>query len=358
MLNDERLKKVQGGVMVPGYGTHMFEKDENGDHELTTVAPRVAWSGSTKIGDPQDAVHELSSTYPVRSAVGSQAPMSASRSHSAVEFTESAWLGILLKSHVWTAGGQATLALLSAEVLSYEHGAIAASLIFVLSLFVYNLDHLVDTRSNGQSERRARRSMGLLFATVGGAGSLGIVFLLPIQALSVLALPFTIGILYSLPLWPLSGSGRWRLRDLPLLKTPLVAGSVVWCAVLLPMALDDAIPDLTAIFLAGYLFVFAFSNCAISDLRDIEDDRSTRTLTFPALFGERGCRRLLIGMNILTLCMLPCWLPPGPALHIALVGATVGTLCYVIYLKNSSSSREFALLVDGCPYILLISMLS
>ena len=264
MLNDERLKKVQGGVMVPGYGTHMFEKDENGDHELTTVAPRVVWSGSTKIGDPQDAVHELSSTYPVRSAVGSQAPMSASRSHSAVEFTESAWLGILLKSHVWTAGGQATLALLSAEVLSYEHGAIAASLIFVLSLFVYNLDHLVDTRSNGQSERRARRSMGLLFATVGGAGSLGIVFLLPIQALSVLALPFTIGILYSLPLWPLSGSGRWRLRDLPLLKTPLVAGSVVWCAVLLPMALDDAIPDLTAIFLAGYLFVFAFSLPSLS----------------------------------------------------------------------------------------------
>ena len=284
--------------------------------------------------------------------------MPASRSHSTVEFTESACLDMLLKSNVWTAGGQATLALLSAEILGYEHGAIAASLIFVLSLFVYNLDHLVDTRSNRQNERRARRSMGLLFAIVGGAGALVLAFFLPLQVLGVLAFPFTVGTLYSLPVLPLPGRRCWRLRDVPLLKTPLVAGSVVWCAVLLPMALNHGLPDLIAIFLAGYLFVFAFSNCVVSDLRDIEDDRSTRTLTFPALFGERGCRRLLIGLNILTLCLLPFWLPPGTSLHIALVGATVATLCYVIYLKSSSSAREFALLVDGCPYILLICMLS
>jgi 4-hydroxybenzoate polyprenyltransferase len=282
--------------------------------------------------------------------------MSASCSHSPVKFIESACFDTVLNSNVWTAGGQATLALVAAKILGYEQGWVAATLIFVLSLFVYNLDHLVDTRSNRQRERRARLSIGILFATVGVTGVLGMAFLLPGPALVVLALPFTIGTLYSLPVLLLPG--RWRLRDIPLLKTPLVAGSVVWCAVLLPMVLDHALPDLTAFFLASHLFVFAFSNCVTSDLRDIEDDRSTRTLTFPALLGERGCRRLLIGLNILTLCVLPFWLPPRPVFYAALVGATVATLWYVIHLKNSSSAREFAFLVDGCPYVLLISMLS
>jgi len=262
---------------------------------------------------------------------------------------------VLLKSHLWTAGGQATLALITSETLGHKRGWVAASVIFLLALFVYNLDHLVDTRSKRQSERRAGLSLGLLFATVGGVASLIMAFLLPLPALNVLALPLTIGTFYSLPVLPLPG--RKRLRDIPLLKTPLVAGSLVWCAVLLPVVLDGTRPDLTAIFLAGYLFVFAFSNCVTSDLRDIDDDRSTQTVTFPALLGELGCQRLLIGLNLVTLCLLPLWMPAGAALRTALVGGTVGTLCYVVYLKSSSSARKFALLVDGCPYLLLVSIL-
>jgi hypothetical protein len=234
--------------------------------------------------------------------------------------------------------------------------------VFLATFFLYNFDSLLPAKMQPHgffSRRKAwvlahRRQLAL---AVVGAGLL-VLFLFywsfHLAHFWLLAHLGLISMLYSLPVVP--GRQGWLLlRNIPLLKVFLIA--YVWACVTVWLPLLGAGWPITSAAgwqLFGQRFLFILPLTIIFDIRDVDKDQVTATLTLPRLVGMGRAKAIawsiLLAYQVLVVLTLS-----GPRRGALVCCGLVYAL--VIGLAHKNRSEYFyALVADGMlvlPMVLL-----
>jgi len=116
-----------------------------------------------------------------------------------------------------------------------------------------------------------------------------------IPALLATVAPFICGILYSFRLLPAS-LGYRRLKEIPAVKNIAVGFSWAVLLSLLPVYLNQGIPDSSTAITFLLFFLWGFMASMIPDVRDRAGDASAGVRTIPVIFGEKRTKTILIGV--------------------------------------------------------------
>lgn len=271
------------------------------------------------------------------------------------------FLNVILYSNLFISLCAAGLAfetyMLSNVPVSLRLGGI----IFFGTLFVYNLDGLLPYKFNQQemlSERtRWIRDNKLLLQTIA-IGSIFIVLYLYYTALFELNFWFILHLtvvagLYSVPFIP-DREGTIPLRDVPLLKVFLIA--YVWSAITVQLPLMEAGRDLfepgsLILFLRRFLFLFALT--LAFDIRDVQKDAATGTITFPVKWGVLKTKKLaLIALGLFAL-LLPVGVAPLDRVALALTAVGAGA---VIWKASENRSQYYYLILTDGMMLLQVAL--
>ena len=171
---------------------------------------------------------------------------------------------------------------------------------FCGALLIYNADRLrsdpADTVNVPHRVQAVQRLRGWSALVVALSGT--ILLALPLLRGDGITLALVIGgalgcISYSIPVL------GFRLKEVPVLKT-FVAPTVVAAAILALPWLHAGAPADRALFavVAVRAWGLLLFNMILCDLRDVEGDRRTGVVSLPGFLGERGTRRLLVGLLI------------------------------------------------------------
>lgn len=183
-------------------------------------------------------------------------------------------------------------------------------LIFVATLFEYNLHRLVTIRINKEAatsdkHRWAFQHVKTIYFLVFSSlvGLLVAITQTPFTVLLVLA-PFAfLTVFYSLPVSTLHNPS-FRLRQIPFLKIFLV--SITWSAttILLPVIHHGMSPDAHVWMMLFERALFVFAITIPFDIRDMIVDEHDGLKTIPLFFGERKSLMIsvwsLMGFILLT----------------------------------------------------------
>jgi 4-hydroxybenzoate polyprenyltransferase len=156
---------------------------------------------------------------------------------------------------------------------------------------------------------------------------------------------FFISVFYSVPVLP-TAKGFIPLRDVPLLKVFLVA--LVWSGltVLLPLLVSGTEIGVTEIYrflLRRFLFIFALT--LLFDIRDVEKDKRTGTITFPGKFGVPFTR--IISLAALVIFIFLSVMQESGNVEISLVLSAVFSGIVVAFSEEKRADYYFAGLADG-----------
>lgn len=227
-------------------------------------------------------------------------------------------------------------------------------LVFLATFLLYNFDSLLPYKLQQQasfSRRRAwarqHKKLILALMTAAGAAALYLVagtmlyqyHLLWLAHLGVLA------VLYSLPVLPRRGQ-LWPLRHIPLLKIFLIAYVWTCITVWLPLlAYNQPIFSGAAwlFFLHRFLFILAIT--IIFDIRDVERDRATGTVTLPGTIGVKNAK-YIAWFSLAFFCLLVGLAPPET--HQAALWLSGLVTGYVVWQTEATKSEYFfSVVADG-----------
>ncbi|MBA9076198.1 MULTISPECIES: UbiA family prenyltransferase [Rufibacter] len=226
-------------------------------------------------------------------------------------------------------------------------------IVFFATLFVYNIDSLLPYKFNQDVPLTPRtewiQSNRLVLMSVALASAL-CTFTLYWTSLFDLNFWFLLHLvvvagLYSVPVIP-DRENYIPLRDIPLLKVFLIA--YVWSAITVQLPLMEAGQDLFStnslvLFARRFLFIFALT--LVFDIRDVQKDALTGTVTFPVKFGIEQTKRLALLSLFLFALLLPAGLSVPERLALGLSG--VGAALVVWYAHETRSPYYFLILADG-----------
>lgn len=234
--------------------------------------------------------------------------------------------------------------------------------VFLATFFLYNFDTLLPTKLHVYGHLSRRKAWVLahrrqLAAGVIGAGLAVLLIFYWTFRLAHLWLLVHLGLismLYSLPVVP--GPKGWvLLRNIPLLKLFLIA--YVWACVtvwlpLLSAGWDILSPEGWHLFAQRFLFIFPLT--IIFDIRDVDKDQITATLTLPRLIGVGRAKLVAWGILLAYLVVILLTQSGGNQLALVLCGLVYGLMISLAH--KSRSEYFFALAGDGMlvlPMVLL-----
>jgi hypothetical protein len=236
----------------------------------------------------------------------------------------------------------------------------SAPLWFAGYLFVYNTDRLyldpadrLNTPLRSSWGIRLRRPrIVLVFLS---AGILGIWPLTTGRFWLLLPLAVAFGILcfYSRPI----PGGRFRLKDLPYLKSLLAPAIIAIALVLWPVLESGGLPRPREWLVFFWIFLILAINALIFDYRDIIGDKFTGTKTIPVLLGYGWTRRLLmfLAATLIFLSIALCWLSlTGPLMPVVL---TIGCTALLASLRWPMQPTLLSLLADMLLFLPAIGQL-
>jgi 4-hydroxybenzoate polyprenyltransferase len=145
-------------------------------------------------------------------------------------------------------------------------------------------------------------------------------------------------LLYSVPAIP-TRQGLIPLRNIPLLKLFLIA--YVWASVTVWLPLLAAgwpimAPEGWLLFLQRFLFILPLT--IVFDIRDIERDKTTATLTLPRLLGVRRAKIIAFGVLLLYMLLVALTQEGENRLALLFCGVMYGIL---IGLTDENRSEYF-----------------
>lgn len=294
--------------------------------------------------------------------------------HSSFVGRLAAALQLTIDLNLWVALCSGALTLLASRAVGVEPTLQAFAVVFFAALGIYNCDHLWDPRVDrpGAHWRRLRVvliatalvALVILLGDASWTAQLGVAG----GAMACLA--------YGIP-WPRrrrpippslrssdSSSARdvpdeensrlfpFRLKRVPGFKGVFVAAAVTGGTFFVPIALTGSSAQsggAPAIVAAIAVFLLAFGNTQLFDVRDLERDRAARVPTLPARLGRvciTGWVRVLALSVAIAIGVLPTtWV--APVFLPLVVGALVLWWAGRIAVMNSSSAPYFELLTDG-----------
>lgn len=257
---------------------------------------------------------------------------------------------LLVDTHLWVSAAAACLTLFVATAIAAPVRLESTGIVFSATLLIYAIDDVFD----GRMSRQPLRWLTVAVAAV----ALGFQ-LLRAPALTTLlvglgALP---ALAYGVPI-----CGR-RLRELPGIKPFFVALSLAVAVSAVPtlLAWERGVggAHLTQVLpVGGLLFLLILSNVCFFDLRDLQDDARKGIRTIPVQYGAAGTRAVCVLLSLLVCLsvilssgLLDVFL--GRCLLLSAAASTLYALC----LPVTGNRLSYALMVDGVPILLGVSVL-
>jgi 4-hydroxybenzoate polyprenyltransferase len=237
----------------------------------------------------------------------------------------------------------------------------SAPLWFAGYLIVYNADRLyldpADRLNTPLRTRWGARLRGWRIVLVSlSAGILALWPLVTGRSWLLFPLAAVLGILcfYSRPI----PSTRFRLKDLPYLKSLLAPAVIAIVLVLWPASESGNGLEQKVWLVFFWIFLILTINALVFDYRDIAGDRATGTKTVPVLLGHRRTRGLLvvlagtlIGMSI-AFCRLGLAGPLMPAV------LTLGSAVLLHALRWPIHPALLSLMADVLLFLPAVGLLS
>ncbi|KAA5545688.1 UbiA prenyltransferase family protein [Adhaeribacter rhizoryzae] len=226
--------------------------------------------------------------------------------------------------------------------------------VFLATFLLYNFDRLLPYKLAQQaafSNRRAwaeqHKAVIISLMVLAGVGALYLFFKVILFRYNILLLAHlgVLAVLYSLPVLPIRGQ-LWPLRHIPLLKIFLIAYVWTCVTVWLPLlAYNQPIFSAEAwlFFLRRFLFILPIT--IIFDIRDVERDRATGTITLPGTIGINKAK--FIAWSSLGLFSLLVGLTP-PETHRAALWLSAVITGYVVWQTDATKNEYFfSVIADG-----------
>jgi 4-hydroxybenzoate polyprenyltransferase len=176
---------------------------------------------------------------------------------------------------------------------------------FLIAFAIYNLNRKTDEDEDAINRqdrfRFTKRYERLLFGlSIGGIMvSLVLSALHGIPAVLVTLIPFVIGTLYSVR-WLPPGLPYRRLKEIPFVKNIMVGIAWAFFLSLLPVYLNNAVPDIRTGIMCLLFFFWGIMASTIPDIRDRAGDAQTGVRTIPVIYGDEKTKRLLSWLNVLV----------------------------------------------------------
>ncbi len=241
----------------------------------------------------------------------------------------------------------------------------APLLVFVSTLFIYNLDHVIDTQVQRIPEEKAQAFFsrpGTLVLLVTAAIATGLLAgSAPLSAKVVFASYTVVGLLYGLPLFPWTRDGRavrLRLKDVPHLKAWGVSAAITLGAVGLPLTWSGRALDGGVWAFALFVYVLVVTNAHMFDVRDIASDRANRMTTLPVAVGVRRAKLAVIAMNLVVLALMSWgWATELTRANPEIVLTIAAAVLYVLFIRVDTPRTYYGIVVDGCSYVPMVLVL-
>jgi len=175
---------------------------------------------------------------------------------------------------------------------------------FFIAFAIYNLNRKTDEGEDAINRedrysftKRYEKSLyGLSLAGIG----ISLVFsaLHSIFAVIVTLIPFICGTLYSVR-WLPPGLPYRRLKEIPFVKNIMVGFAWSFFLGLLPVALNNSLPDTRTLIMCLVFFFWGIMASTIPDIRDRVGDEKTGVRTIPVIYGDEKTKGILTSLNLI-----------------------------------------------------------
>ena len=270
------------------------------------------------------------------------------------------FLEIFIYPSVWVSAGLASLTIYTQDVLNLPEDWRPPLLIFSASLVFYNLDRIFDSYVQEIPDRKVQsffRNKLVFFLLLSAVlVTLTLLFFAP-QQVRLVSLGGLVPLLYGIPLFPLQlgqEENRWyRLKDIPGTKAWIVAGTLTYAVVAVPLAYANAGLDRSAILISLFLLIFIGTNSHLFDLRDVRSDFNKGVLTLPLMIGIKETRLLFTALNLLVLLgAILYWVSELAILSPLTIGLATLINIAIVWLPTPETPRNiYNIWIDGCLFL-------
>lgn len=272
---------------------------------------------------------------------------------------------LIVYSSLYTSVMGAAMVYISCLLQGLPFDPIATALMMLVVFAVYNLNRKTDEGEDAinHTERYAftKKYGFILSRSAVGACTIALCLsaLQGYNSFLVTIVPLVAGVIYSVPLLP-ARLGFRRLKEIPFVKSLIVAFSWAVPPVLLPVCHAALLPGATTGIVGVFFFFQIFTNTVIFDVRDVEGDVASGVKTIPTILGIRRTLLLLTGINITIGALLilisgflsGIW--PALLLTAGVIYAQGYILCFRLLVTGK---LLFELLADG-QFIILAAAFS
>ncbi|MFE4108246.1 UbiA family prenyltransferase [Almyronema epifaneia] len=269
------------------------------------------------------------------------------------------FLRLFIYSNIWVSAAIASLVFFVQQTLALAWQISPILLIFVAALIPYNLDRVIDTQVQKIPDQKAqaffRHSGVTLLLGFAAIGLSWLIYQAPVTVRWV-CLGGLIPLVYGIPLWPIYRHSQWRwyrLKDIPGAKAWIVAATITYAVVAVPLAYAKQGLDLAGGLTSLFLLIFVGSNSHIFDIRDIESDRQQGVYTMPVLWGVSNTRWFWLAANLLLIALLAWgWQEnlqiPAPAIALP---SLILTLSYISQVDANTHRDTYNIWIDGVLWL-------
>ena len=266
----------------------------------------------------------------------------------------------LVRSSVWVSAALSSMLYFAGHMFGVDIPPSIYLLGFVSSMFVMNFDHLADARFEAANGSKAADRWVITHWALAAGGAAVLLYAMTLVATPVrivCACYGLIGVAYGFPFFPLLWSRPvvWRrLKDIRGIKAWLVSAAIGFALIGLPLASAGGVRDWrTVVLTAAASYLFIVSNAHMFDIRDLRYDIQVGNSTLPTLIGAARTKRWLIRANVVGLIVIAAAqaarvVPFHPELDLGVLL----TLAYLRLLPEDSSEVRYALVIDGCIFIM------
>jgi 4-hydroxybenzoate polyprenyltransferase len=218
----------------------------------------------------------------------------------------------IVMSDIYASLIAAGIVLMTAAVLKLTPDPFSIAAVFVTAFAVYALnrqdDGDIDSINIPERTKFVSKQgwIALVLSTGGFFFLLAFAFMNHMSVFIVMVAVYVLGLFYSFPLLaPLKGIlGFSRLKEPFGVKNFLVSG-MYGLFVLIPVLDAGASITMTVILLFIFVFLRFFIISTVFDMRDVEGDALKRINTIPVILGKDNALKVLHGLNILSLLLIP-----------------------------------------------------
>jgi 4-hydroxybenzoate polyprenyltransferase len=272
----------------------------------------------------------------------------------------------LVYSSVYLSFAAGAMVFISSILHQVTFSLIVSALGMLITYSIYNLNRKTDESEDAinHAHRYAFTKKNEKILYLSGIGAYLLAFVLSgfygISVILVSSIPLFTGLIYSMPILP-KGFRCRRLKEIPVVKSLLVAIAWALPPALLPVYVSGASPDLVTLAVILFFFSLVFINTVLFDIRDLEGDRAAGVSTIPVLLGIPRTKTLLtlvnviFGIAVLSILLLSHISPVYICLIV--IGMIYAQAYILLYQNVSTGNLRCDIIADGQFIVLGLLMI-